>query len=470
LIRRNELNVSQIENMNINNYNNYFFIGVAGTGMSAIAQYLAGTGKKVAGSDRQFKKGERQPVEIQLNNEGVDTFLQDGSGINNKTEIFVVSTAIEESNVEYQKALKLKIPIVHRADLLAAICRTKKTIAVSGTSGKSTTSAMICHIMEQAGKPISFIGGAGLVALQENGKIGNAIAADSDWLVIEADESDGSLVKYEPEIGIILNIDKDHKEISELEAIFATFKKNTKGKLIVNQSHARTKMFSENLDDDFGIETKCGFNATDFCKEGFKINFKINGVSFEVPVLGQHNMENAVAAVAACYLMGVPIEESAKALKKYKGIYRRHQLIGQPGGVYLIDDYAHNPAKLAASIKACQFPDSKLIVWFQPHGFTPTKFLRTEFVKEISEALREQDEVWMSEIYYAGGTVTKDISANDLIQDIKRTHPNAYFIEDRKELPSILKQRLKNGDVLLLTGARDPSLADFASFVYNSLK
>ncbi|NJO89554.1 MAG: hypothetical protein HC831_11845 [Chloroflexia bacterium] len=181
-------------------------------------------------------------------------------------------------------------------------------------------------------------------------------------------------------------------------------------------------------------------------------------------------MENAIAAVSACYQMDISIEESAKALKNYKGIYRRHQLIGQPGGIYLIDDYAHNPAKLAASIKACQFPESKLIVWFQPHGFTPTKFLRTEFVKEISEALREDDEVWMSEIYYAGGTVTKDISANDLIEDIKNNHSKAFFVEDRKELPSLLKQRLNNGDVLLLTGARDPSLADFASFVYNSLK
>ncbi len=455
--------------MNINNYNNFFFIGVAGTGMSAIAQYLSGVGKTVSGSDRQFKSGEKQEVENQLNAEGVKTFPQDGSGVTTETEVFVVSTAIEESNIEYQKALQLKIPIIHRADLLAAICRTKKTIAVSGTSGKSTTAAMIYHIMEQTGKPISFIGGAGLVALQEKGKIGNAIAVDNDWLVIEADESDGSLVKYEPEIGVILNIDKDHKELEELEAIFTNFKQNTKGKLIVNQSHERTKPFSENLDFDFGFNTNCGFCATDFSKKGFSILFKINNVNFEVPVLGQHNMENAVAAVAACFQMGVSVEESAKSLKNYKGIYRRHQLIGQPGGVFLIDDYAHNPAKLAASIKACQFVDSKLIVWFQPHGFTPTKFLRNEFVKEISEALREQDEVWMSEIYYAGGTVTKDISANDLIKDIRKYHSNAFFVEDRKELPKKVKPRLKEGAVLLLTGARDPSLADFAKEVYGGL-
>lgn len=453
---------------NINS--NYFFIGVAGTGMSAIAQYLAGIGKQVVGSDRRFKHEEKQAIEQQLNAEGIKTYPQDGSGITKETEIFVVSSAIEESNVEYQKALNLGIPVIHRADLLAAICQTKRAIAVSGTSGKSTTAAMIYHIMEQVGKPISFIGGAGLVTLQEKGKIGNAIAAESDWLVIEADESDGSLVKYEPEIGLILNIDKDHKELGELEVIFDTFKKNVRSKLIVNQSHWRTQKFSQNIDFDFGFTIDCGFNASNFRKNGFNIAFKINKVAFEVPVLGEHNMENAVAAVSACFQMGVSTEESAKALKNYKGIYRRHQLIGQPNGIFLIDDYAHNPAKLSASIKACQFAKSKLVIWFQPHGFKPTKFLRDEFVKEIVEALRDEDEIWMSEIYYAGGTVTKDISANDLIEDIKKHHAKAFFVNKREELPEKVKPMLKNGDVLLLTGARDPSLADFADWVYQSLK
>lgn len=454
--------------MDINDYQNYFFIGVAGTGMSAIAQYLTGIGKTVAGSDRQFAQSDKGVREQQLNNEYISTFGQDASGITEQTEVCVVSTAIEESNVEYQKAISLHIPIVHRADLLAAICRTKKAVAVSGTSGKSTTSAMIYHIMEQVGKPISFIGGAGLVSLQKKGKIGNAIAANSDWLVIEADESDGSLVKYEPEIGIILNIDKDHKELDELEKIFATFKTNIRGKLIVNQSHIRSKAFSVNPNFDFGVEQECGFNATDFQVQGFSIRFKINQVPFDVPVLGKHNMENATAAVAACFQMGVEIKEAAAALSSYQGIHRRHQLIGKPHGVYVIDDYAHNPAKLAASIKACQFTGSKLIVWFQPHGFQPTRFLRNEFVGEIVKALREQDEIWMSEIYYAGGTVTKDISANDLITDIKKTHKNAFFVENRVDLAEKVKTRLNSGDVLLLTGARDPSLEEFAKFIVDS--
>jgi len=447
------------------NYKNYFFIGVAGVGMSAIAQYLVGIGKTVSGSDRQFNSTEKSEIETQLNAEGIKTWRQDGSGIDSDTEICVVSTAVEKTNPEIQKAIEFNIPIIHRADLLASISETRKTVAVSGTSGKSTTSAMIYHIMEQSGRPVSFIGGAGLVALQEKGKIGNGIAANSDWLVIEADESDGSLVKYHPEIGLILNVDKDHKEIAELETIFYTFKSNIKGKIIVNQSHSRTIKYSQNKSFDFGVETDCGFNAVEFVQNGFSIRFKINHINFEIPTVGKHNMENAIAAVATCFQMGISVEQSAKALKSYRGIYRRHQFLGVASGLTIIDDYAHNPAKLAASIKACQFEDSKLFVWFQPHGFAPTKFLRNDFVAEICSALRIEDEVWMSEIYYAGGTVTRDISANDLIQDIKKSHPLAFFVENRNELPDKLKIKYKDGDVLLLTGARDPSLAEYAHWV-----
>ena len=459
-----------MDRLQTEDFTNYFFIGVAGVGMSAIAQYLCGTGKKISGSDRQFGGAEKSEIERQLNAEGIKTYIQDGSGLDGSIEICVVSTAVEQSNPEIQKALELKIPIVHRADLLASIAESKKTIAVSGTSGKSTTAAMIYHIMEQSGKPASFIGGAGLVTLQEKGKIGNAIAADSDWLVIEADESDGSLVKYHPEIGIILNIDKDHKEIAELEAIFDIFKANTIGKTIVNQSHSRTLKYSDDAGFDFGFETPCGFQIEEFSQNGFSIRFKINKTDFEIPVIGFHNAENAAAAVAACFQTGISVSEASRALKSYKGIYRRHQLLGKINGITVIDDYAHNPVKLAAAIKACQFEGVKLFVWFQPHGFAPTKFLRADFVSEISNALRSKDEIWMSEIYYAGGTVNRDISANDLIEDIKMKHPFAFFVENRNDLPGKLSSRMNRGDILLLTGARDPSLADFARYVYEMIR
>ncbi len=456
--------------ININKIENYFFIGIAGAGMSAIAQYLAETGKHVSGSDRLFESSQGDTVKRQLESKDIHCYRQDASGISNKTELVVVSTAVETTIPEYQKALALNIPICMRSDLLAAVSFTKKTIAVGGTSGKSTVAAMIFHILESAGLKPSLITGAGLVSLQEKGEIGNAKSGLGDYLVIEADESDGSIVKYKPQIGILLNIDKDHKEIDELLEIFAVFKANTHGQFIVNQSNERSRLFSQNLNHDFGSTDKAGFCYSDFRQKDFTISFKIRNVEFTMNQIGQHNAENAAAAVATAFQCGVSVEQAARALASYAGIYRRHQIIGTQNGFTLIDDYAHNPAKLAASIKACQFPQRPLKCWFQPHGFKPTKFLRNDFVEEISKSLRPEDEIWMSEIYFAGGSVEKDISAEDLIKDMKIKGLNAFFVENRKDLYQKMMQNIKANSIVLLCGARDPSLSDFAHNFFEKMR
>jgi UDP-N-acetylmuramate--alanine ligase len=185
--------------------------------------------------------------------------------------------------------------------------------------------------------------------------------------------------------------------------------------------------------------------------------------------LGQYSVENATAAIAVANQIGIDLETCAKSLEKYEGIYRRQQVLGNKNGVWVIDDYAHNPAKCAASIRACQPISNRVIAWFQPHGFGPTRFLRKDFVDEISKALRPEDEIWMSEIFYAGGTATKDISANDLILDIQATGKKAFFEEDRNQLLAQFKNKLQKGDVLLLMGARDPSLETFCKELYEGL-
>ena len=227
--------------MNISNFKNPFFIGVAGVGMSAIAQYLQGIGMQVSGSDRYFHEGEYNKTKEQLENEGIKCFLQDGSGITAETDLVVVSTAIEDTVYEVKKAKELGIPIIKRSQLLAMIAKSKKTIAVAGTSGKSTTSAMLFQILLDAGLEPSIISGAGLTSIIKQGKIGNAYVGKGDWLIIEADESDGSVVQYEPEIGLLLNIDKDHQEIDELIELFTIFKNNTNSLYIVNQSNKLAK-------------------------------------------------------------------------------------------------------------------------------------------------------------------------------------------------------------------------------------
>ena len=451
-------------------FKNPFFIGVAGTGMSALAQYLQGIGKKVSGSDRYFKKGEFNETKEKLETEGITCFLQDGSGINDTTDLVVVSTAIEDTVAEVQKAKQLNIPILKRSELLALIAASKRTIAVGGTSGKSTTTAMLFDIMEHAELHPSIISGAGLTSIIKEGKIGNAKVGKGEWLVIEADESDGSIIHYKPEVGLLLNIDKDHKEIDTLMEIFTIFKNNS-GRFVVNQSHTLAKKLSQSIDNDFSIDENfpAKYVAKDFKQNGLQVQFTIRHTPFALHAIGKHNMENATAAVAVANQIGIGLETCADALKSYEGIYRRNQVYGVKNGVWLIDDYAHNPVKCAAAIKACQPVAPKLIAWLQPHGYAPTKFLRNDFVEEIAKAIRPQDEIWMSEIFYAGGTTTKDISSNDLINDLKAKNVNAFFIEDRKGLVAAIRSHLTENCVLLLMGARDPSLENFAQSVWKEL-
>lgn len=457
-------------NIDIKNIKNPFFIGIAGVGMSAIAQYLQGIGLNVSGSDRFFNENKALDIKEKLEDLGIKCFKQGDQSLNQSNDLVVVSTAIEDSVAEVRQAKEMGIPIIKRSALLALIAATKKTIAIGGTSGKSTTAGMLFHILEFNQKNPSVITGAGLINLIQQGKIGNAKVGTGDWLVIEADESDGSIVQYHPEIGVLLNIEKDHKEMAELKEIFSNFRSNSHH-FIVNKSNSEAASLSVSVQNDFSIfeNQQTGFHATLFKQEGFEISFMVNQTPFSMHIIGKHNMENAVAATAAAFQCGVSIEQSAQALATYKGIYRRSQILGAKNGVWVIDDFAHNPAKCAAAIRSCQPMSKRVIAWFQPHGYTPTKFLRKEFVQEISDALRPDDEILISEIFYAGGTATKDISANDLIEDIATTGKKAFFIADRNDLLQYLKNKLEPGDVLLLMGARDPSLEQFAKNLFHDI-
>ncbi len=456
--------------ISLNNIDNIFFIGVAGTGMSALAQFLGGEGKQVSGSDRYFVQGEYNETKEKLEAEGIQCFPQNGEGITSSVQLVIVSTAVEDTVPEVQQAKQLNIPIIKRSDLLAMIAATKRTIAVGGTSGKSTTGGMLFQILEHAGYDPGIISGAGLVSIIRKGKIGNAKVGKGEWLVIEADESDGSIVKYHPEIGLLLNIDKDHQEITELNEIFTTFRANTAGKFVVNRSNVLSAALSNNIANDFSSdENEAGFVAKELQQSGMNINFRINDVPFHLKTIGKHNMENALAAATVASLIGIPLETSAEALQQYEGIYRRHQLLGEKKGIIVLDDYAHNPAKCAASIRACQHLAPKVIAWFQPHGYGPTRFLKNDFVKEISHALRPEDEIWMSEIFYAGGTAVKDISSNDLIQEINATGKHGFFADNRNELLDEMRSHFTENCVLLLMGARDPGLETFSKNLFEKI-
>ncbi|MFN6374566.1 MAG: UDP-N-acetylmuramate--L-alanine ligase [Chitinophagia bacterium] len=449
---------------------NYFFIGIAGTGMSAIAQYLKAAGHEVMGSDRQFVAGVDNESRLALEAQGIFCFEQGAGALTDAVNQVVVSTAVEDTVPEVQQAKKMGKTIIKRSELLAEIVKTKKTIAIGGTSGKSTTTAMLYEILVHAGLKPSIIGGAGLTRLIRQGLIGNAAYAEGEWLIIEADESDGSIVQYQPEIGVLLNVDKDHQDLDTLMDLFKTFKNHSK-KFIVNLAHPLSATLSAGSAFDFDCTegSTALMNATGFHQKGANIAFYVDGHSFILHAPGRHNMENAMAALSVAHSLGISWHHCSEALKQYEGIYRRHQVYGSKNGLILIDDFAHNPVKCARSIEACQPFSDKLIAWFQPHGYGPTRFLRHDFVEEIAKVLRPQDEIWMSEIYYAGGSAVKDISAEDLIKDLKAKGVNAFFVSDRKQLLDSMRSHFTSSTTLLLMGARDPSLGEFAKGVWEGL-
>lgn len=456
-------------NFDYTQYKHFFFVGIGGTGMSAIAQYLKGLGKEVSGSDRLFKPEQKMLIQEQFEKMGIQCFNQDASGVTSDVDVLVISTAIEETNVELQKAKILNIPVVKRSELLASISRTKRTIAVGGTSGKSTTTAMIFHILEENGVSPSLMSGAGLTSLQEKGLPGNAWVGKSDWLVIEADESDGSIVNYTSEIALLLNMDRDHKEYAELTELFKTFRSHTTGRFITNQSHPMSAELSVNRQYDFGVETDCGYKGTDFAQNGFSISFKCNGETAQIPVIGRHNMENALAAIAASNAVGVSIEDAIKALTNYRGIYRRTQLVGVKKGITVIDDFAHNPAEVVCAIRACQTVGKRVFAWFQPHGFGPLKFMHKELEQDVTAALRPQDLFLLSDVYYAGGTVTKEVTSSDVVAEIKKHSTQVAYFANRSDMLPYLKTNAKEGDVILVMGARDTTLSAFAGEILGNI-
>ena len=431
------------------------FTGMFGSGMSALAQYLRFQGLTVSGSDRFHASEDTASIRQSLEGLGCAVVRQDGSGVGAGTDVVCVSTAIEESNPDIAAARSRGIPIIHRSDLLAAIIATKKTIAVAGTSGKSTVTAMIFEFLTACGRSPSLISGAGLRRLEKQGLIGNAWGGGSDLLVVEADESDGTLVKYRPEVAIFLNISKDHKTIDELKQLFETLS-------------SQTPWTASNADDpilaSLPATVRFGRNGAGSWRadreELLPTSVKLfkSGVEYHLPLPGNHNLENLCAALCVCEHFGCEQTALADAVKNYEGVARRFFVTTTSQNVHVVDDFAHNPAKIIAAMRAAQGLSKRILAIYQPHGFGPTRFLKDEYIATFRTAFRQNDSLFLLPIYYAGGTAQKDISSEDIIQGLGSVAFSAQALSGRDELLSKLKATVRSGDCVLIMGARDPSL------------
>lgn len=437
------------------------FIGIGGVGMSALAQLHAMSGDIVTGSDRLISKGYKDlALWDYLTKLNIQLFPQDGSGLDEHTNLVILSSAIEADNPELQKAKQLDIPVMHRADLLAKHVAEHRTIAISGTSGKSTTTAMVYEILAYAGKSPSVITGAAILSLQkEQGVFGNVYKGVSDLLVIEADESDGSIVKYHPYLGLCLNLRKDHKEIDVLQGFFTQFIKNCQ-QAIVNVEEDNLKVAGAGY-KTFGLHHG-DIHPENIRANGFGSDFEINGQPFHLNIPGLHNVANATAAVAAALTCGVDLKTAAQALQKFSGIARRFASIGTVNNIEVIDDFAHNPHKLHATIDAAHLRGKRVLAFYQPHAFASIKLLTPEFVENLSQCIGPNDGLWLTEVYYPGGTIPDGVSSKSVYDGLKANGVPVHFDPCRERLLSDMAAAAQPGDILLVLGARDPTLTDFA--------
>ena len=347
------------------------------------------------------------------------------------------------------------IPIVHRSDLLSALIATKKTIAVAGTSGKSTVTAMIFEFLTACGKSPSLISGAGLRRLEKEGLIGNAYSGGSDLLVVEADESDGTLVKYRPEAAVILNVSKDHKSIEDIAKLFET---------LASQSAWTASNADDPVLASLPATVRFGRNGSGSWRPDREqllptsVKLFKSGTEYHLPLPGGHNLENLCAALCVSEHFGCEPSVLADAVRNYEGVARRFCVTSTKQNVHVVDDFAHNPAKIAAVVRAARGLSERILAVYQPHGFGPTRFLKDEYIATFQNAFRPNDSLYLLPIYYAGGTAQKNISSEDIISGLGPAPFNAHAVKDRDELLSRLKADAKSGDCVLVMGARDPSL------------
>ncbi len=451
----------------------FFFCGIGGIGMSSIALYLQKSGNRVIGSDRSFDNNHHNAVKNNLLANNITLVPQDGSGVTADIDTFVVSSAVEDSIPDVKRAKELSLTIKKRAVVLADILHRHKGIAVAGTSGKTTVTAMIGHILAQTGHRPTMINGGISINQYNNEPASNLIYGTGDLCVIEADESDGSIALYTPYVGIVTNVSLDHKPIDEIMPLFSDFLNRAQKGVVVNADCSYTAQLKLRHSDvvSFSVRgNEATLSATSIQYDSAGISFKLNEKQYRLPFIGQHNLENALAAIGACVHLNIVIDESIEALQSFLGTKRRLQTLGTMNGVTVIDDYGHNPEKIKASLKALQLHEGRLFVIYQPHGFGPLRLMKTDLIEMLQKELDERTHWIMNDVFYAGGTVTRDISSQDIIESVAQSGKPALYIPTRTETMDFLIKEVQSGDRIVIMGARDDTLTDFACQILSKLE
>jgi UDP-N-acetylmuramate--alanine ligase len=452
----------------------YHFSGIAGAGMNPLAQLMLAWGHTVQGSDRGFDQGRTPDVAQRLAAAGIVILPQDGTAVTPAVERFVYSAAVEADTPEMRAAKAGGIACLARPGLLAEVINTAAPgIAISGTSGKSTVTGMLAWILRQTQTPATILGGAALAGEGVAGCF--AVGPRGGIVAAEACESDGTLVGYRAGIGLIHNITRDHGELAGLRAQFATFAAQSK-LLLVNAgcpealaaaaaSQGRVRSYGLGGAADYPLEIISLGPSTSTAVLGLPQG----DLTISLLHPGAHNLENAAAAAVIAIELGLAPTAIAAALATFPGVARRFEVVGiTDTGIRVVDDYAHNADKIRAAVQAAQAGADRVVAIFQPHGFGPARFLRSELKVLLPTLLRPNDRWCYTNIFYAGGSVAQDIHSRDLAADLP-AELMAMHADDRQQLLTWLCEQAGAGDTVLLMGARDPDLPALARAIHDVL-
>jgi UDP-N-acetylmuramate--alanine ligase len=452
-----------------------FFCGIGGSGMLPLAQIAQGFGHPVAGSDRSRDQGRTPDKFAWLEANGFALFPQDGSGVTSPDQILIASAAIEDTVPEIARARDLGCTRMSRAELLSALFnRAEVSVAVGGTSGKSTVTGMIAWILRATGRDPTVMNGAVMKNFVSpanpfaSGKVGQA-----GLFVSEVDESDGSIALYRPTIGVLLNVSLDHKSIDELRVLFGDYLAASVT-AVINLDSAEASYLVPRATNAMTFGLKAA--EADITVDPGTIEQRDLGLSaavidnrtreafaLDLPMPGLHNLSNALAAIAAASAAGIGLGQAAVALRDFAGLARRFDVIGTSrSGITVIDDFGHNPEKCAATLRTLKATPGRVIAFFQPHGYGPLRQMGAELAQTFANELRPDDITIMSDPVYFGGTVDRSEGSERIVRLINAAGGTAEHIADRADCGERIVALSRPGDRIAVMGARDDTLTEFA--------
>ncbi len=454
--------------------NDYFFCGIGGSGMLPLAMIVQARGNRIEGSDRSRDQGRTPEKFAWLEAHDVTLHPQDGSGVTRADQIVVATGAVEDTVPDIGAARRAGATILTRPQLLSQLFNAAPTsIGVAGTSGKSTITGMIAWILHQAGREPTVMNGAVMKNFADaDHPFASALIGGPDLFVSEVDESDGSIARYDPTVAVVSNISLDHKSMEELRELFGGFTARATA-AVLNLDNPETAALAQTLPADkvltfaLGDETAT-LSAHDLQPRPTGMAFTLTersgeSISAVLNVPGAHNVANALAALGAVRALDVPLAGAVRALEGFSGIRRRMEVVGSANGVTIIDDFAHNPDKIAATLKTLHAFDGRLLILFQPHGFGPLKLMKSEFIEGFAGLMREDDILLMPEPVYYGGTTDRSVGSEDIASCVRAAGRQAEALPTRDACGDRLVELAKSGDRIIVMGARDDTLSTFAA-------